>query len=84
MISSDVVFHQTNQAYVQQDKIAKQSTMLKGNNPIEIDYTYTSDGNLLSKEEIGSLSWKYAHDENGNVIHVNFGIGNVTNIYDER
>ena len=47
-------------------------------------YTYTMDGNLLSKTETGSLSWSYQHDENGNVVNAKFGIGNITNDYDER
>ena len=86
MISGDVVFHQTNQAYAHRDKIAKQTTIINGNQPIKIDtvYTYTADGSLLSREETGSLSWKYRHDENSNVINVDFGIGNTTNDYDER
>ena len=46
--------------------------------------SYTSDGHLLSQKQTGSLSWVYQHDENGNVVNINFGIGNTTNHYDQR
>ncbi len=51
---------------------------------IDTMYSYTSDGHLLSQRQTGSLSWVYQHDENGNVVNINFGIGNTTNHYDQR
>ena len=48
------------------------------------DNTYTPDGNLLSKKETASLSWRFLHDENGNVVNANFGVGNITNKFDQR
>ena len=63
------------------------SMILKGTTPMktETEYTYTINGNLLTKKESdGALSWKYTHDKNDNVLNANFGVGNITNIYDER
>ena len=86
MISGDVVFHETYQAYTHWNKIAKKTAILKGNEPMKIDtdYTYTVDGSILSRTETGSISWNYQYDENGNVVNANFGIGNITNDYDAR
>ena len=61
--------------------------ILKGTTPMktETEYTYTINGNLLTKKESGgALLWKYTHDKNDNVVNANFGVGNITNIYDDR
>ena len=73
--------------YTHWNKISKKSMILKGTTPMktETEYTYTINGNLLTKKESGgALSWKYTHDENDNVLNANFGVGNITNIYDKR
>ena len=86
VINGDVVFHQTYNSYADWNKVAKQTTILKGNQPMktETECTYTIDGNLKTRTETESLSWIYDHDENGNIINANFGVGNITNEYDER
>ena len=86
VINGDVVFHQTYNSYTDWNKVAKQTTILKGNQPMktETHCTYTMDGHLKSRIETGALSWNYDHDENGNIVNANFGVGNITNEYDER
>ena len=86
VIGGNVVFHQTIESFTQWNKIAKQTMIVKENQPTKVDttYEYTSDGHLSSRKETNSLSWKYLYDENGNVVNVNFGIGNTSNEYDER
>ena len=86
VIDGDVIFHQTYNEYTDWNKVVKQTTILKGNRPMktEAEYSYTLDGHLKSCSETGSLSWDYVHDENGNIVNANFGIGNITNEYDER
>ena len=86
VISGDVVFHQTYNSYAYWNKVVKQTTILKGSVPMktDTDYTYTPDGNLLSKKETASLSWSFHHDENGNVVNANFGVGNITSEFDQR
>ena len=52
--------------------------ILKGTTPMktETEYTYTINGNLLTKKESGgALSWKYTHDENDNVPFNNVSCG---------
>ena len=86
VINGDVTFHQTYNDYIYWNKVVRQTTILKGNRPMktETEYNYTMDGNLKSCSQTGALSWEYDHDENGNVVNANFGVGNITNEYDQR
>ena len=86
VINGDVIFHQTYNQYTDWNKAVRQTTILKGNVPMktESQFSYTKDGNLKSCTETGSLSWEYDYDENGNIVNADFGVGNITNEYDER
>ena len=38
-------------------------------------FKYGPDGALISANQTGGLNWTYAHDANGNVVRINFGLG---------
>ena len=74
VINGDVIFHQTYNQYTDWNKAVRQTTILKGNDPMktESEFSYTKDGNLKSCSETGSLSWEYDYDQNGNIVNADF------------
>ena len=57
-------------------QILDQSLAIRGQKFKNVStFKYGPDGALISANQTGGLNWTYAHDANGNVVRINFGLG---------
>ena len=57
-------------------QILDQSLAIRGQKFKNVStFKYGPDGALISANQTGGLNWTYAHDANGNVVKINFGLG---------